>query len=116
MATQEKPKLRFITAASLFDGHDAAINIMRRVMQAQGAEVIHRPEDLSSLSLIDEHVFIIGGAQIYDVFLPHLDELLVSHVFEAHEGDTRFPEFEHHFSKVEVVETYDDFELRRYTR
>lgn len=32
---------RFITAASLFDGHDAAINIMRRILQAQGAEVIH---------------------------------------------------------------------------
>ena len=35
------PPLRFITAASLFDGHDAAINIMRRIMQQQGAEVIH---------------------------------------------------------------------------
>jgi len=33
--------LRFITAASLFDGHDAAINIMRRLIQANGAEVIH---------------------------------------------------------------------------
>jgi methylmalonyl-CoA mutase len=33
--------LRFVTAASLFDGHDAAINIMRRIIQAQGAEVIH---------------------------------------------------------------------------
>jgi len=37
----EKPPLRFITAASLFDGHDAAINIMRRLIQAQGVEVIH---------------------------------------------------------------------------
>ncbi|HVB84751.1 MAG TPA: cobalamin-dependent protein, partial [Rhodanobacteraceae bacterium] len=33
--------LRFVTAASLFDGHDAAINIMRRIIQSQGAEVIH---------------------------------------------------------------------------
>ena len=33
--------LRFITAASLFDGHDAAINIMRRLIQARGAEVVH---------------------------------------------------------------------------
>ncbi len=33
--------IRFISAASLFDGHDAAINIMRRILQAQGAEVIH---------------------------------------------------------------------------
>src|SRR3954451_21149195 len=34
-------KVRFVTAASLFDGHDAAINIMRRILQGSGAEVIH---------------------------------------------------------------------------
>ena len=34
-------KVRFITAASLFDGHDAAINIMRRILQSMGAEVVH---------------------------------------------------------------------------
>ena len=33
--------VRIVTAASLFDGHDAAINVMRRIMQASGAEVIH---------------------------------------------------------------------------
>jgi len=39
--TARDAPLRFVTAASLFDGHDAAINIMRRLIQAQGAEVIH---------------------------------------------------------------------------
>lgn len=39
--------VRFVTAASLFDGHDAAINIMRRLLQAQGAEVIHLGHDRS---------------------------------------------------------------------
>src|SRR5664279_4421471 len=34
-------KVRFVTAASLFDGHDAAINIMRRILQGMGAEVVH---------------------------------------------------------------------------
>src|SRR5437016_4002924 len=38
---EAKNKVRFVTAASLFDGHDAAINIMRRILQASGAEVIH---------------------------------------------------------------------------
>ncbi|MBN8717438.1 MAG: methylmalonyl-CoA mutase family protein [Xanthomonadales bacterium] len=38
---ESRTPLRFVTAASLFDGHDAAINIMRRLIQAQGAEVIH---------------------------------------------------------------------------
>ena len=37
----EASPLRFVTAASLFDGHDAAINIMRRLIQAQGVEVVH---------------------------------------------------------------------------
>ncbi len=38
---QSKNKIRFVTAASLFDGHDATINIMRRILQSSGAEVIH---------------------------------------------------------------------------
>ncbi|WP_461790045.1 methylmalonyl-CoA mutase family protein [Pedobacter sp.] len=38
---QPKHKIRFVTAAALFDGHDATINIMRRILQSSGAEVIH---------------------------------------------------------------------------
>jgi methylmalonyl-CoA mutase len=44
---QAKNKIRIVTAASLFDGHDAAINIMRRIIQATGAEVIHLGHDRS---------------------------------------------------------------------
>ncbi len=40
-----RPPVRFLTAASLFDGHDAAINIMRRILQSQGCEVIHLGHD-----------------------------------------------------------------------
>ncbi|HEX7369124.1 MAG TPA: cobalamin-dependent protein, partial [Rhodanobacteraceae bacterium] len=40
-ARTDSTPLRFVTAGSLFDGHDAAINIMRRIIQSQGAEVIH---------------------------------------------------------------------------
>ena len=40
-AYRPKHKVRFVTAASLFDGHDAAINIMRRILQGMGAEVVH---------------------------------------------------------------------------
>lgn len=40
-AYKPKNKVRFVTAAALFDGHDASINIMRRILQATGAEVIH---------------------------------------------------------------------------
>src|SRR5579872_2438840 len=42
-----KNKIRLVTAASLFDGHDAAINVMRRILQSSGAEVIHLGHDRS---------------------------------------------------------------------
>ncbi len=52
--------VRFVTAASLYDGHDAAINIMRRLLQAQGAEVIHlghnRSVDEVVAAAVDEDV------------------------------------------------------------
>ncbi|MFN5371671.1 MAG: methylmalonyl-CoA mutase family protein [Bacteroidia bacterium] len=44
---QPQNKIRIVTAASLFDGHDAAINIMRRIIQSSGAEVIHLGHDRS---------------------------------------------------------------------
>lgn len=44
---QPKNKVRIVTAASLFDGHDASINIMRRIIQATGVEVIHLGHDRS---------------------------------------------------------------------
>ncbi len=48
----EKP-VRFVTAASLFDGHDASINIMRRILQSSGAEVIHLGHNRSVNDIVD---------------------------------------------------------------
>ena len=45
--------VRFVTAAALFDGHDAAIHIMRRILQAQGAEVIHLGHDRSARDVVE---------------------------------------------------------------
>ncbi|MGW6400637.1 fused isobutyryl-CoA mutase/GTPase IcmF [Streptomyces sp. NPDC055134] len=45
--------VRFVTASSLFDGHDASINIMRRILQAQGAEVIHLGHNRSVSEVVD---------------------------------------------------------------
>ncbi len=53
MSYSPKNKIRLVTAASLFDGHDASINIMRRVMQASGAEVIHLGHDRSVQEVVD---------------------------------------------------------------
>ncbi len=49
-------KLRFVTAASLFDGHDAAINIMRRILQQEGAEVIHLGHNRSVDEIVEAAV------------------------------------------------------------
>ncbi|MDB5098333.1 MAG: methylmalonyl-CoA mutase [Cyanobacteria bacterium RYN_339] len=46
-------KIRFVTAASLFDGHDASINIMRRILQASGAEVIHLGHNRSVAEVVE---------------------------------------------------------------
>ena len=51
-AVTEAP-VRFVTAAALFDGHDAAIHIMRRILQAQGAEVIHLGHDRSARDVVE---------------------------------------------------------------
>lgn len=48
-----KNKVRIVTAASLFDGHDAAINIMRRIMQSSGCEVIHLGHDRSAEEVVN---------------------------------------------------------------
>jgi isobutyryl-CoA mutase len=53
MAYQPSNKVRIVTAASLFDGHDAAINIMRRIMQSKGAEIIHLGHNRSVQEIVE---------------------------------------------------------------
>ncbi len=53
MAYQPRHKVRIVTAAALFDGHDAAINIMRRIMQGMGAEIIHLGHNRSVLEIVE---------------------------------------------------------------
>src|SRR5438309_6110438 len=47
-----RPPLRFVSAASLFDGHDAAINMIRRLLQARGAEVVHLGHNRSVADIV----------------------------------------------------------------
>jgi methylmalonyl-CoA mutase len=50
---QLKNKVKIVTAASLFDGHDAAINIMRRIIQSKGAEVVHLGHNRSAADIVN---------------------------------------------------------------
>jgi len=53
MDYQPKNKIRIVTAASLFDGHDAAINIMRRILQSKGAEIVHLGHNRSVKEIVE---------------------------------------------------------------
>ena len=53
MPFTEKNKVRIVTAAALFDGHDAAINIMRRILQSKGAEIIHLGHNRSVHEIVE---------------------------------------------------------------
>ncbi|MEY3669737.1 MAG: hypothetical protein RL258_1132, partial [Pseudomonadota bacterium] len=53
MAAASSSPLRFVTAASLFDGHDASISIVRRILQDQGCEVIHLGHNRSVAEIVD---------------------------------------------------------------
>ena len=84
--------VRFVTAASLFDGHDAAINIVRRLLQAQGAEVVHlghnRGVDEVVTAAIQEDV---AGVAVSSYQGGHLEyfKYLVGRLREAGRGDIR---------------------------
>ena len=68
-----KYKVRIVTAASLFDGHDASINIMRRIIQATGCEVIHLGHDRSLEEVV--HTAIQEDANAIELFDgPYSDE------------------------------------------
>src|SRR3977135_3921000 len=53
MGTTPVYKVRIVTAAALFDGHDAAINIMRRLLQSKGAEIIHLGHNRSVAEIVE---------------------------------------------------------------
>lgn len=79
----------------------------------EGVEVIHSPDAISEM---DGQIFIIGGAEIYTVLSPLIDEWLVSHVHQSYDGDTYLAPFEIDFSKAEELEGHENFTVKRYLR
>lgn len=86
-----KNHVRFVTAASLFDGHDAAINIMRRILQSTGAEVIHLGHNRSVQEVVnaaiqeDAHGIAIssyqgGHVEYFKYMIDLLKEKEASHI------------------------------------
>ena len=86
-----KQRLRIVTATSLFDGHDAAINIMRRILQSKGVEVIHLGHNRSvheiAEAAIEEDVQAIaltsyqgGHMEFFKYLRDLLDEVVAGHI------------------------------------
>jgi len=84
-------KIRIVTATSLFDGHDAAINIMRRILQSSGAEIIHLGHNLSVMEIVncaiqeDAHAIAVtsyqgGHLEFFKYMLDLLKEKGASHI------------------------------------
>jgi len=86
-----------------------------RVDVPEGVDLLSRPEELDALG-IERELFVIGGAQIYERFLPRCEELIVTLVSGDFEGDTWFPPFEEAFRFVEILESHPTCEMRRYRR
>ena len=82
----------------------------------EGAVVIHDLTELEQLELQDPEVMIIGGAQIYELVLPLMSKLHVSHVPGCYEADTFFPPFEHLFTSRGISLPMEGFSVAIYTR
>ncbi len=91
--------------------------ILSRTLPDQpGAEVLRSPADLEQLQ-IEGPVYIIGGAEIYQLLLGRTDEILLTVLTAPAEGDTTFPEFEADFQLAEILDQIPaKAEWRRYVR
>ncbi len=82
--------------------------------QHPNTKTIHHPDQLSTLQLLDSTIYVIGGSQIYSLFLPLLDDLYITHIHHPYEGDTVFPEYSELFPKSEHILSTEDFKVRRH--
>ncbi|GAA0522081.1 dihydrofolate reductase [Halorubrum aquaticum] len=91
-----------VATAVVADGVEAAIETARGIVE--------------SGEFADDAVYVLGGGTIYELFQPHVDGMVLSHVDGSYEGDTRFPEWEESEWDVLVETDYDRFTLREWRR
>lgn len=93
------------------------IVLSRTLTDAPGAEIIRHPDDLAALPGLESGIaYIIGGAEIYRLFLPRCAGFYLTVLDAAHEGDTVLDAVEPHFRKVEILDRLPGVaEWRHYT-
>jgi dihydrofolate reductase len=94
--------------------------VLSRTEQDYGVETAHHAstvEEAVEIASADGDVaYVIGGAAIYDLFQPHLDRMVLSHVHGEYEGDAYYPEFDEAEWTVTSEREYDRFTRRVYER
>ena len=87
-----------------------------RDFEAPGASVNHDISELSGLELQSTEIMVIGGAQIYELMLPHMQGIYVSEVHGEWPADTYFPAFKNIFPHRELLENFEGFDSVLYTK
>ncbi len=82
----------------------------------EGYELAPNAEAALELVKDEETAFVIGGAQLFQTMLPQCEEVYLSLVFKAHDGDVLLPIFEDQYEMDQMLHRDDDFELRHYVR
>ncbi len=68
---------------------------------AEGVSVIHSLDEALEICKAEENIFIIGGGEIYTLFLPYADYLYITLVDKVIDGDTSFPEYDDQFKMIQ---------------
>jgi dihydrofolate reductase len=115
--------------AVVADGVDAAIELAREAVSerigARAADAVAGETSPAGTGPADapsddarsaDAVYVLGGGEIYELFQPRVDRMVLSHVDGVYEGDTRFPAFDESEWRVADETEYEGFTLREWTR
>jgi dihydrofolate reductase len=110
--------------AVVADGADAAVELARELVgertAAGAAESVAGETSPAGTGPVDapsdETVYVLGGGAIYELFQPHVDRMVLSHVDGAYDGDTRFPAWDEAAWRVTDETEYEGFTLREWVR
>lgn len=72
--------------------------------------------DQNTIPLYGDDTWVIGGAEIYRMFLPHCTDLYLTRIFKDYEGDAFFPSFEHLFIQEQVIESNPEYAIVHYVK
>ncbi|MCG1005650.1 dihydrofolate reductase [Halorubrum lacusprofundi] len=97
-----------VPTAVVADGVDSALE--------RAEEIVADGDDSDDDTDSDDAVYVLGGGAIYELFQPHLDRMVLSHVTGSYDGDTFYPAWDRDEWTVAAETAYDRFTLREWVR